>query len=168
MALVVFNLGYDSLTILLCIFWRLCGKKIFPWINVHTIVFCKQNTISIRLNKIYLWILWNDLTLIGANDSMRISSSQHNCMWQNCGYSGEKSQAWIWPPNLTLKERTRLLFKFKRKLCCERSQRHDRNTVCELQAANWCRILNGAQLKATHSDWVHFTFDIRKICQAGF
>lgn len=62
-----------------------------------------------------------------------------------------------------LKVWTCLLLKFRCKSCCERSQRHNWNTICELQAGNWCRILNGVLFKSKlHTCWVHITFDIRE------
>lgn len=71
-----------------------------------------------------------DLTLIGANSCLHIPPSHLNCMQQNSGLRGEKSWAWISSQNFTLNVWTCLL-KFKCKLCCERSQRHDWNIGAE-------------------------------------
>lgn len=72
-------------------------------------------------------IPWCDVTLIGANGCMRIPPSHLYCKWQNCGCSREKVWAWIWPLNITLKLWTCQLYKFKYKVCYERSQIHDWN-----------------------------------------
>lgn len=43
----------------------------------------------------------------------------------------------------------------------------DTTEICELQAANWCRISNGAPLNSKlHTYWAHITFDIRRRWQS--
>lgn len=72
-------------------------------------------------------ILCCGMTLIRVNGCMPIPPSHLYCMCQNCGQHSERSPAWIWLQNFTLRAWTCLLLKFKCEFCRERSPRHDWN-----------------------------------------